>query len=183
MKTIREYIGISLCVGLMVGSLFSATSVGASPQPTFKMEIFAPECVLDTIDDGSGPVLVATCPPGTVDPNPGTGDNVSNEDESTDIVATQRMTSPADTLAMLEILRSSGMSVELPEGFTPSFQVKDTFSRYESSRPQILAQDTFSVTVVVATVVAATALVVATSPALSAPVLDVVRRIRFKWWK
>ncbi|HYH75036.1 MAG TPA: hypothetical protein VD735_03665 [Candidatus Saccharimonadales bacterium] len=41
--------------------------VMASPNTTLKTQIVAPDCTLDTIDNGSGPTQVITCPPEAVD--------------------------------------------------------------------------------------------------------------------
>jgi hypothetical protein len=40
-----------------------AQHIAAAPQPAFNVQIVSPECTLDTIDNGSGPTQVITCPP------------------------------------------------------------------------------------------------------------------------
>lgn len=98
----------------------STDVVSASPNTSFKLQIAAPECTLDTIDDGFGPVQVITCPPGTIDPGDGTTNEetiIINEDGARsvgdDTRVSQRFNSSIDTLALLEVFRDPDLSLDV----------------------------------------------------------------------
>jgi hypothetical protein len=127
----RSIIGL----GIIVVALAPAVRVDAVSQPTFNVQIIAPECTLDTIDDGLGPVQVITCPPGTVDPTPpdpvngssGTGSlgNGGDSQSAANPQVSQRFQSSADTFTLLETLKDLGVTLNLPKNSGLPFNKPD----------------------------------------------------------
>lgn len=177
----QNKIGLGVVVAGLSLAVLLPVVAGASSQPTFKMEIVAPECTFDTIDDGSGPVLVVTCPPGTVN-TPDQDQNTESIEASNNIVASQRLYSPADTLSMLQVLESSGMVVDLPEGFDPTFQASDVLPNTEKKVEATTGGPVFTAAVVALVVGAIASAAVVSSFAFTASGLEVVRRLWSRWF-
>jgi hypothetical protein len=154
MKTLIRNLRVGFCLSVAVTLLSPALFVGASPQPTLKMQIMPPECTVDTVDDGMGPVQVITCPPGTIplEETEESGSIIATPSEASSIIS-QRLDLPNDTLVLLDLLdelRESGMAVELPDEITALRDAQDTATN--SQRESVASQqNTFIVTVLVAT--------------------------------
>lgn len=153
----------------------------ALPQPSFKMEIVAPECTVDAVDDGTGPIQVITCPPGTLPPD-GAGSGGAEPSEA-GIVISQRLDSSNDALTLrdlLETLQDSGMAVALPDE-SALFPHPDNGTVESDKKSTSDQQNAFIVTVAV---VAATLVVLVAgmySHAITTAILNIVNRI--KLWR
>jgi hypothetical protein len=157
----RWIVGIGMAAILFT----SSPLVNAAPHPSLKMQIVAPECTLDVIDDGLGPIEVITCPPGVIDPDPdpnegtnggtgnGTGNNATDgvgDGEVASFQVSQRLQSVGDSLVLLEMLKDSGMTIELPGGGTLSPTHSDVITKSKDDNSTVIETSLVSIVVVAA---------------------------------
>jgi hypothetical protein len=151
-----------ISIGLVTVLLWPSVSASAVAQPSLKMQIVAPECTLDTINDGLGPVQVITCPVGTIDPDGGTdfggansggSINGGNNGGSTNIQVSRRLQSPADDLVLLELLQNSGMTIEIPGVDALSLPHSDVISKSDNMNSSVVQNSLVLLAVAVGVVI------------------------------
>jgi hypothetical protein len=176
---------IRLGIGLVVAAFLCTPFVEASSQPTFKVQIVAPECTIDTINDGSGPIQIITCPPGTIDPepNPTPGEDTPISDSGNGIDTTpasqvsQRIYSPNDTFSLLEILQDPDLSLDVLERIAqqPSATIEnDIIPAPKDTEPNII--ESFVVPSVIVTVAVVSGSYLIAGPRIIQSISHIFRR-------
>ena len=111
---------------VLVATYWGAMATYASPRPSFTMQIVPPECTIDVIDDGLGPVQVVTCPPpdpidepdeGTeAPPTPGLEPGADMPSEVPPAQSVRRLYSPSDMVDLLAMFDTQGLKPNMPSG-------------------------------------------------------------------